>query len=349
VRVYIEKIFNKIGRFFVSNSNEKTNEIASRIASNDDKSPGNHDSSADEATAAKQVVASHQHVPEEIIETRPLTPIPQDDPVVGIESQQRAAGTQPFLHVSHCCHLGAVRGRNEDSSFIFTGFADGEISLPIFGVFMVADGMGGHTAGHEASRRASRMVGMRIVRELYLPMLEGDSNMEPVQEVMVTAVKEANGAIHSPDPDQDMGTTLTAAVVVGQRLFLSHVGDSRAYLWNNEKLEQLTTDHTYVQRLQDAGQLSVEQAATHPQRNVLYRAVGQGGDLEVDTYTCALPKNGKIVICSDGMWGLTGDDEIQRVLSSAISLDQQVDTLLVEALSNGGHDNITMIIASFSF
>jgi protein phosphatase len=126
------------------------------------------------------------------------------------------------------------------------------------------------------------------------------------------------------------------------------VGDSRAYLLE-DKLKQVTVDHSYVRRLMDAGQLTEEEAAVHPQRNMLYRAVGQGGQLEVETFTQTLSGRGKLVLCSDGLWGLVPEPLLEQELRTSTSSQETVDSLVEFALMAGGHDNISIIIVDYSF
>jgi PPM family protein phosphatase len=263
------------------------------------------------------------------------------------------AANEPLLRAAHRCHVGAVRPRNEDSCFTFVATTGGKEPLVPFGLFIVADGMGGHFAGHEASKAASRIVAEQVLATIYLPLLKGDGRspqrpQQPVQEVMERAVQAANTALYSPEPDKDSGTTVTAVLIVGRRLYLAHVGDSRAYLLQDGQLELLTTDHSYVQRLQTVGQLTSEEAASHPQRNVLYRAVGQGGKLEIDTYTRSLTRPGKLLLCSDGLWGLAPDVMMHAILEEDLSLEEKVDKLTSLALQGGGHDNITAVVVEFA-
>ena len=147
----------------------------------------------------------------------------------------------------------------------------------------------------------------------------------------------------------DSGTTLTAILIFGRRIYLTHVGDSRAYLLSNGQLKQLTTDHSYVRRLIDAGQLSEEEALIHPQRNMLYKAVGLGGIMDIDTFTQTLPKKGTLIICSDGLWGLVSDTSITNVVQKDTSLWDRANELINLAREAGGHDNISAILISFSF
>jgi PPM family protein phosphatase len=262
--------------------------------------------------------------------------------------------TEPYLRSAERCHIGAVRGRNEDSCLTFTAHTGGQEPLLPFGLYIVADGMGGHHAGHQASRMASRIVGERILTETYLPLIHQTRNgqaaapSQPIQEVLVDAVAAANMALRNHEPDKDSGTTLTAVLIFGRRLYLAHVGDSRAYLLTDNTLHLLTTDHSYVRRLQDVGQLTVEEAAIHPNRNVLYRAVGQGEELEIDTSSRALPAQGKLLICSDGLWGLVPDEVMQAILEDDRPLQIKADQLIDLALQAGGHDNITAVLVEFS-
>lgn len=223
-----------------------------------------------------------------------------------------------------------------------------------FGLYIVADGMGGHHAGHKASKSVSRLVANRVFERIYLPLIQvedtsNDVGQEPVSDVMLDAVQTANLSIHSDEPGKDSGTTLTAALVFGRRLYVAHVGDSRAYVLANGEFKQVTTDHSYVRRLQDAGQLTEEEAAVHPQRNMLYKAVGQGGQLDIDTYTQTLPQSGKMVLCSDGLWGLVSDKEIQHILESDEPMSSKAETLVDLALQAGGYDNISVILVDFGF
>jgi serine/threonine protein phosphatase PrpC len=287
--------------------------------------------------------------------TKPLSP-PTQNTLMNVASVRDARSTiePPALQAAHLSHVGKHRTRNEDSTFIFTADSGGEKPLLPFGLYVVADGMGGHHAGHEASRSVAWLVASTVLERIYVPMLEsslstGNGPQEPVMEVMVDAVQTANQKIHNPEPEKDSGTTLTAGLLIGQRLFIAHVGDSRAYLLEHGELTLLTTDHSYVKRLLDAGQLTEEEAAVHPQRNMLYKAVGQGGLLEIDTFTRSLPDKGMLMLCSDGLWGLVDDHQLQEVLTSSESLNAMSEELVNMALEAGGHDNISAVLVEFSF
>lgn len=287
-------------------------------------------------------------------QTAPLEPLPEHMRTAPISSPRSepppALTAEPSIRVAQRTHVGALRKRNEDAVYTFVAQASGGFEpLPPFGLFIVADGMGGHYDGHRASKIASRAVAQHVLKTLYFPLLRGDEAIarQPIQEVMEEAVQQANRAIQLPEPDKEMGTTLTAVLILGNRLFLVHVGDSRAYLFSEEKLGQVTTDHSIVQALQDAGQLTPEQAAEHPNRNLVYRAL-IGDELEqVDTFTQALPDSGLILLCSDGLWGLVSESEVAAILSQESTLQEKVDQMVEEALEAGGHDNITVVLVNF--
>ncbi len=283
-------------------------------------------------------------------QTKPLSSLPTEATASSTGKNGASAQRQPLFQVAQRCHVGAVRHRNEDSSFVFQSDSGGQIPMQPFGLYIVADGMGGHFAGHEASRLSSRLVAHQVLQSLFAPMLSVDNqNFEPVHEVMSRAVQEANRQIYNPDPEKDMGTTLTAALILGKRLYLAHVGDSRAYLYRDGELKTLTVDHTYVRRLQDAGQLTEDEAAEHDQRHILYKAVGQGGELEVDLFTQSLPANGMLLICSDGLWGMIPHEKLISTLEEPLSLDKKIESLINQSLENGGDDNITGILVKFAY
>lgn len=258
--------------------------------------------------------------------------------------------SEPRLDVASRCDIGALRKRNEDASFTFVAQSGGAEPLPLFGLFIVADGMGGYEEGHRASKVVSRVVAQHILQRIYWPLLrEGPGAVQqPVQEVMEEAVSRANEALTPSAAESESGTTLTAALILGGRLFLVHVGDSRAYLLEDGELSLVTTDHSVVQALQDAGQLSEEEAAVHPNRNLLYRAL-MGEVLEpADVFTRSLPERGTLLLCSDGLWGLVPDAKIQSILNDDLPLQVKADRLLQEALDEGGNDNVTAILASIA-
>ena len=250
------------------------------------------------------------------------------------------------LNVGIAQHVGRVRTHNEDVLLVFTGELAGLESMPHFGLFVVADGMGGHALGEVASSIAARTVAREALNHI-LPFLlanpDTDTDRPSLQEIMEQAMSAANQAVFAGVPEGG-GTTLTCALLIGEQVVLSHVGDSRAYLIMPDSFEQLTRDHSLVQRLQELGQLSAAEAAVHPQRNVLYRAVGQGEGLEVDVESHRLPPGGTLLLCSDGLWGLVPNDRIQMLVREAPSLQAACEALVAAANTAGGPDNITAVM-----
>lgn len=255
----------------------------------------------------------------------------------------------PGLHIGKLSDIGRVRERNEDSLFALEGLLQHDSECEPFGLFIVADGMGGHEKGEIASSLAARSAAAHILKDVYLSYLTNDnqdSTSTPINEVLIAAVEKANVAVQKATPEG--GTTLTIALVMGHSAYIAHVGDSRVYWFKQGNLKQITRDHSLVQRLVELGQETAESALTHPQRNVLYRAIGQGGQLEVDTYFQPLPPGSSLLLCSDGLWGPVRDEQLREIITSA-TIPQEICTrLIATANQNGGEDNITAIVVTMS-
>ena len=240
-----------------------------------------------------------------------------------------------------------MRTHNEDTALVITAAHDGDGAMPKVGLFVLADGMGGHQSGEVASSLAARAVAHYITHEFYLPALLGqepDTNQPALRDVLIDAVRAANEIVAERVPGG--GTTLTCALMLDLRAYIAHVGDSRAYIVTTEgKLDQITHDHSLVDRLVELGQLTPDEAAIHPQKNVLYRAVGQGGDLEVDTYMRTVSAGEKLLLCSDGLWGIVDEAKMAKIIASSSSLQAACENLVVAANQAGGRDNITVILA----
>lgn len=240
--------------------------------------------------------------------------------------------------------VGRVRSHNEDSLVVVSGLHRGEDGPPDFGLFVVADGMGGHHMGERASTLAAHTVAKRVVGQIYVALfLSGDASERPaLQDVMRDALIDAHTAVSDETPDG--GTTLTAALLIGHQLTLAHVGDSRAYVVAADAMDQATRDHSLVRRLQELGQISAAEAAVHPQRNVLYRALGQGDHPEVDVHTRSLSAGARLLLCSDGLWSTVPDESILSIVTSASNPQQACNRLIDAANQAGGPDNITAIL-----
>jgi serine/threonine protein phosphatase PrpC len=244
--------------------------------------------------------------------------------------------------------IGKQRDHNEDTLFTLAAtLSDGTMELP-FGIFIVADGMGGHLHGEIASGVATRSVAEYIIKKLYSSLLglQQDSHNESLQEIMENGIKEAQQIVVRKAPGG--GTTLTAALVIGEQVTLAHVGDTRAYfIYTDGRIQSMTQDHSLVRRLVELGQLSEQDAASSNQRNVLYRAIGQLEPFRPDISTFLFPKPGYMLICSDGLWGVVSDIEIFRVVTSSANLSLACHRLVELANAGGGPDNISVVLVQY--
>jgi PPM family protein phosphatase len=241
--------------------------------------------------------------------------------------------------------VGAVRSHNEDTVLVITAAHDGDDARPAFGLFILADGMGGHRAGEVASSLAARVAAHHVMRRSYLAAIisqERDANQPALTEMLVDAVQAANSAVADQVPGG--GTTLTCALVLGLQIYIAHVGDSRAYLITTEGLKQVTHDHSLVDRLIETGQLTSDEATTHPHKNVLYRAVGQSNALEVDIHVRTIAYGDRLLLCSDGLWDMVSEAKMLDVVRNASSPQAACDDLIVAANQAGGRDNITALL-----
>lgn len=243
---------------------------------------------------------------------------------------------------------GVVRLNNQDAALSYTFTSDSSESRPDFGLFIVADGMGGHQDGEKASAITARVVATEILNKIFMPMLgegslEHDADRPTIAETLTNAVKIANAKVL--ESIADAGTTVTAMVIIGRIIHIAHVGDSRAYLiYKDGEIEQITRDHSLVQRLIELNQLTVEDSHTHPQRNVLYRAVGLNDVIEVDILTRRLYAGSYVLLCSDGLWGFVPEADMSQVIRSTPDPQEACNKLVSMANENGGNDNITAIL-----
>ena len=256
-------------------------------------------------------------------------------------------GAPPF-QVGHAQSVGLVRGHNEDAVFALTGALAAAGTAPEFGLFLVADGMGGHQKGERASAIAAQSVAQVIGRHVFSGLMEDTLDVTETEEferLMHTALTNCNTNVAGVVPAG--GTTVTAALLVGGHAVVGHVGDSRAYLLESESITQLTADHSLVQRLQDKGEITAAQAENHPQRNVLLRAVGQGDGLQADVTTHAVQSGARLFLCSDGLWGSLDDEHMREIISKSADVQPACERLVRAANRAGGPDNITAILVQY--
>ena len=220
--------------------------------------------------------------------------------------------------------IGCLRDHNEDSLVV---------TPPLFAV---ADGMGGHAAGEVASE-----IAVRVLSELAPEHPDGEALGRAIEEAnraVIQAAREGRGR-------QGMGTTMTAAMLEGERLVIAQVGDSRAYLLHQGKLQQLTRDHSLMADMIEAGQLTPEEARSHPNRSVITRALGSDPHTQPDLYEINVETGDRLLICSDGLSGMIFDDQIENTLRRVQDPQRCASQLVNEAIAAGGHDNVTVIVA----
>ena len=258
-----------------------------------------------------------------------------------LEQSQR---TEPPQILYGCGQsVGKQRDHNEDTLFALSLTFGGENSGYPLGLFIIADGMGGHQYGEVASSTATRTMVAYILKAFHPFLANPTEGMDQsIQDLMRLAINEAQRAVTQAAPGS--GTTLTAALVLGQQVTIGHVGDSRAYAIHHGGGETMTRDHSLVKRLEELGQISSEEAAIHPQRNVLYRALGQGEVLEPDIFTVPFPQPGYLMLCSDGLWSVVPENNLINLVLTAKDLQNACQKLVAAANEAGGPDNISVIV-----
>ena len=231
-------------------------------------------------------------------------------------------------------HVGQVRDGNEDNF------------VSIDGLYFVADGMGGHSAGEVASE-----IAVRILQEVYTdPKVRVSS-----PGLLADAISTANTAIFMEamhdSSKTGMGTTLTGLAVTNgpdNQIVVANVGDSRTYLWRHGELRQITKDHSHVQTLVDRGAITRAEARVHFQRNIVLRAMGIESWVDIDTFPMTVEDGDRFIMCSDGLVDEADDDEIETEIRLSVSVQDLADRLVDLANRNGGRDNITVVVVDFA-
>jgi protein phosphatase len=245
--------------------------------------------------------------------------------------------TRSRAHAFGLSDLGAVRTTNEDCYAV----------VPALGYFAVADGVGGNAAGEVASRMAIDAV-RSVLEDPRVPWPEGPGAATTALERLAGGVEYANARVYesaSGEPGRKgMGTTFTGLLLLDGRVALAHVGDSRAYLLRGRRLMQLTEDHTLVTAYLQAGILKPEDVATWPLRHVITRAVGTEEAVEVDRRMLAVEPGDTLLLASDGLHGVLGDDDIGAVLACERDLTRAAAELIDRTNDAGGPDNVTVVL-----
>ena len=248
------------------------------------------------------------------------------------------SNTKPGIEMATLTDVGRQRTNNEDSYLYWEPDSDEDFRRK-GRLAVIADGMGGYEGGQEASRLA-----VETVRHVY----DSEFNLDP-QQTLLNALETAHRNIQRYAEEHPMfhgmGTTCTAVSIVDHELSFAHVGDSRLYLVRNDTISRLTRDHSYVGRLVESGIVRSEDAESHPQRHILTAALGSGKEVTPDKpdHPFRLEEGDTLVLCTDGLWSLVGEQDIAGVVRSSTPAESCV-ALVKMALERGGPDNVTLLV-----
>ena len=248
-------------------------------------------------------------------------------PVENREGAETRSGHTERLSWGARTDIGLVRSHNEDSFLV---------QPPLFAV---CDGMGGHAAGEVASSIAVQTIGAQA------PIHADDILLGAAVEAANAAVIEG-AATGKGKPG--MGCTASCVLIENNKMDIAHVGDSRIYLLHHGTLVRLTHDHSYVEELVDAGEITADEARVHPSRSIITRALGSDPDMYADHFTLDVSVGDRLIVCSDGLSSMVEDSEIEAIAVSSVTPQSAADNLTSAALSAGGHDNITVIVVDVS-
>lgn len=266
-----------------------------------------------------------------------------------IDALRRPAGIN--IVVGRMTDVGIKRELNEDALLTIEAAEFIQTGNQVVGLYAVADGMGGAAAGEVASKMVTQTLARRVLSDLLTPRFAAQPAAEPDYGALLkSAAEQANTEIFRARQvaRSDMGSTLVAALVVGNQAYVINIGDSRAYLIARGKIEQITEDHSLVWALVKRGDLSREDIYTHPQRNFILRNVGDKPQVQADLFTRALEPDQCLLLCSDGLWEMVRDPDLLRIVIENVANPQAACRALVEAANaNGGDDNITCVLVRF--
>lgn len=239
------------------------------------------------------------------------------------------------MEVSAATSAGCIRPLNEDAYYVSEPDSAGMM------LAIVADGMGGHNAGEIASGKAVGIVQKDVAEQ----------SDKSAREILVKAVDDANREIYEMSKNKKslsgMGTTMTACVAENNNVTAVQVGDSRLYRIRKDSITQITKDHSLVEMLVESGEITKEEAKSHPQKNIITRAVGTDKTVESDVYEFKTKKDDVILLCSDGLVNMVEDETILSIINTSKNLEEAANNLVLNAETAGGTDNITVILIRF--
>lgn len=238
-----------------------------------------------------------------------------------------------MVQIGFKSNAGVVRDNNEDACFV----------IPSHDVYVVADGVGGNNGGEIASRTAVR----GVAEYVDTTPIGGCADAEAIRDYFIRCLELVNKEIYltgvKHKENKGMATTIVIAYIRGNTAYIANVGDSRAYLFRDGILSQITEDHTYVNELLKSGVITMEEAQTHSKKNVITRAVGAEPSVRMDFFQTNLEKNDILMLCSDGLYGEVEEQRLIEILGEKTTMSTACKHLVDEAIRCGGRDNITVI------
>jgi protein phosphatase len=265
-----------------------------------------------------------------------------------------AERTEPaplWVRIGAASHAGMVRELDEDSLLALDLRTVQNSNGRSWGLFIVADGMGGHAAGEVASGLAIRGATEVVLSAYLTPTLDANTPYDEAElkEIVRKAILQGNQYVlnEARARGNDMGTTITMALVAGDRAVIGNVGDSRTYIFRDGKLRRVSKDHSLVMRLVELGQITEEDIYTHPQRNAVLRSLGDKPEVEIDIFTERLRSGDALFLCCDGQWEMTHDPQMAEIIASNDDPQAACEALIAAGNAAGGDDNITSVVVKF--
>jgi serine/threonine protein phosphatase PrpC len=268
----------------------------------------------------------------------------------GVISRKNLGKPKMYVETASKTDMGMVRSNNEDSLFTIDESGSINSRFNSIGLYIIADGMGGHQGGEIASKIATQVVSATILDNL-TNISKSQNPLSIVKEAIEKASKEICDVAGTRQELHSMGTTITMGLRLENELYIGHVGDSRAYLVRGQEIERLTADHSLIAHLLKEGTITPEEARTHPNRGVILRCLGLSGKVSVDSYyqdgkeaKLLLKNNDRIIFCSDGLTDCVTDDEIYNYVTKFQTTGEVCEKLIELSNIRGGEDNISVIV-----
>jgi len=250
-------------------------------------------------------------------------------------------------------NTGLVRTHNEDSLTTFESLLEGGTKVKFWGIYAVADGVGGHEDGEIASSLAVRLFAKSLIETLLLPGLRWNTatfSKESIRQALIKAVAIANRMIYTRGQTKGcrMGTTLAELLIINATAYIVNVGDSRVYIKGKKQFRQITKDDSLVAKLVDVGKITPEEIYSHPQRNIITHCLGTQKDLQVRPSFQKLKSGNSLLLCSDGLWEMVRDNEIKDIIAKNHNPQTACKRLIQVANEKGGSDNVSVIIVKMT-